>query len=114
MATSPVDQLPLTEPVFHILLSLVDQDLHGYALIRDIEDRTSGEVRLTASTLYGAMARMLDASLIEELAAEPGLERRRRYRITRLGRGLIRREAARLERAARWARDKRLLSHGTR
>jgi DNA-binding PadR family transcriptional regulator len=114
MATSPVDQLPLTVPVFQILLSLVDEDLHGYALIRDIETRTGGEVRLTASTLYGAIARMLDAALIEELEAEAGLERRRRYRITRLGRSLIRREAARLERAAAWARQKRLLSQGPR
>ena len=111
---SPVNEPPLTVPVFHILLSLVDQDLHGYALIRDIDQRTDGEVRLTASTLYGAIARMLDASLIEELEPEPGLERRRRYRITRPGRGLIRREAERLERAAAWARDKRLLSRGTR
>jgi DNA-binding PadR family transcriptional regulator len=114
MATSPVDQVPLTVPVFHILLSLLDEDLHGYALIRDIEQRTGGEVRLTASTLYGAIARMLDASLIEELDREPGLERRRRYRITRAGRSLIRREAERLERATAWARDKRLLSRGTR
>ena len=114
MATSPIDQLPLTVPVFQILLSLVDQDLHGYALIRDIEQRTGGEVCLTASTLYGAIARLLDASLIEELDAEPGLERRRRYRLTRLGRSLIRREAERLERAAGWARDKRLLAHGRR
>ena len=53
-------------------------------------------------------------SLIEELDPEPGLERRRRYRITRAGRSLIRREAERLERAAAWARNKRLLSRGTR
>ena len=114
MAMSPVNEPPLTVPVFHILLSLVDQDLHGYALIRDIDQRTDGEVRLTASTLYGAIARMLDASLIEELEPEPGLERRRRYRITRAGRRLIRREAERLERAAAWARHKRLLSRGAR
>jgi DNA-binding PadR family transcriptional regulator len=114
MATPSVDRVPLTVPVFHILLSLVDQDLHGYALIRDIERRTGGEVRLTASTLYGAISRMLDASLIEELEAEPGLERRRSYRITKSGRQLIRREAARLERAAEWARAKRLLPRGSR
>ena len=114
MATPPVDQTPLTVPVFHILLSLVDQDLHGYGLIREIEQRSDGEVRLTASTLYGAIARMLDASLIEELEAEPGLQRRRTYRITPAGRSLIRREAARLERAAEWARAKRLLPRASR
>ena len=109
-----VDQLPLTVPVFQILLSLVDQDFHGYALIRDIEQRTGGEVRLTASTFMARSPACLMPCCIEELDAEPGLERRRRYRLTRLGRSLIRREAERLERAAGWARDKRLLSHGRR
>lgn len=114
MASPPVDQVPLTVPVFQILLALVDRDLHGYALIRDIEHRTDGEVRLTASTLYGAVARMLDAGLIEERAPEPGQERRRNYRITRSGRALIRREAERLERSAAWARTKRLLPRTSR
>ena len=109
MPAPPVDQLPLTVPVFQILLSLVDQDFHGYALIRDIDARTGGEVRLTASTLYGAISRMLDGGLIEELDPTPGQERRRCYRITREGRALARREAERLARAAGWARDKRLL-----
>jgi DNA-binding PadR family transcriptional regulator len=113
MPPPPVDQLPLTVPVFHILLSLVDRDLHGYALIRKIDERTKGEVRLTASTLYGAVARMLDAELIHECEAEPGA-RRRSYRITRAGRTLLRREAERLERAADWARDKRLLTRTPR
>ena len=51
MPAPPIDRLPLSVPAFHILLSLVDQDLHGYAIIKDIETRTEGEVRLTASTL---------------------------------------------------------------
>lgn len=107
---TPVDQLPLTIPVFQILLSLVDDELHGYALIRDIDARTDREVRLTASTLYGAIARMLDAGLIEE--SEPPSEetRRRTYRITRAGRAIVRREAERLARAAAWAREKRVLT----
>ena len=113
MPPPPVNQLPLTVPVFQVLLSLVDQDLHGYALIRDIEARTEGEVRLTASTLYGALGRMLDARLIEEQPA-PEDERRRRYRITRAGRALLTDEAARLDRAGRWARAKGLLTRGSR
>ena len=111
---TPVDQLPLTVPVFHILLSLVDHDLHGYALIKDIDERTNGEVRLTASTLYGAVARMLDAGLIEECDPEPAQARRRSYRITRAGRALARAEAERLARATDWARGKRLLTRTTR
>jgi len=109
VAPSPVDQLPLSVPVFHILLSLVDEDRHGYAIIRDIEGRTSGEVRLTASTLYGAVGRLLDARLIEELEPEAGYERRRLYRLTRAGRRLLEAEAARLARATGWAAAKRLL-----
>ena len=51
MPPTPVDQLPLTVPVFQILLSLVDQPMHGYAIIGDIEDRTGGTVPMTASPL---------------------------------------------------------------
>lgn len=110
MPPAPIDELPLTVPVFQILLSLVDRELHGYALIRDIDDRTSGDVQLTASTLYGAVARMLEAGLIDECESTADQPRRRSYRITRAGRTLVRREAERLARAAEWAREKRLLT----
>jgi DNA-binding PadR family transcriptional regulator len=108
MPAPPVDQLPLSVPVFQILLSLVDQDLHGYALIKDIDARTEGEVRLTASTLYGAVARMLDAGMLEE-RADSESPRRRTYRLTRVGRRLLERESERLARATEWAAAKRLL-----
>ena len=110
MAAPPVDRLPLTVPVFQILLSLVDQDLHGYAIIQDIDRRTAGEVRLTASTLYGALARMLDGGLVAEPAPNGTPDRRRCYRITRRGRTLLRQEAERLARSAAWARSKRVLT----
>lgn len=109
MPPTPVDQLPLTVPVFHILLSLVDQPQHGYALIQDIRARTDGEVTLTASTLYGAVARMLAGGLIDEVESPPGLERRRQYRLTRRGKALLADEATRLARATQWARQKRVL-----
>ncbi len=104
---------PLSTPVFQILLSLVDEELHGYAIIQDIAERTGGEVRLTASTLYAAVKRLLDAGWIEEPAQRPrGIKddpRRRYYRITRQGIAVARAEAARLERLAGMARAKRLL-----
>ena len=50
----PDPQAPLSAQVFQILLSLIDSDMHGYALIQDIRDRTRGEISLTASTLYAA------------------------------------------------------------
>ena len=108
----PQQHLPLTVPVFQILLSLSDRDLHGYAIIQDIRDRTAGEVELTASTLYAAIKRLLDTRLIDELDTRPGPEdddpRRRYYGITALGLDVARLEAARLERAVKMARQKKL------
>lgn len=109
MPPTPVDQLPLTIPVFQILLSLVDGPAHGYAIIRDVADRTGGDVKLTASTLYGALARMLDGGLVDEREPPAGQERRRMYAISRRGRTLLADEARRLARAAGWARDKQIL-----
>jgi DNA-binding PadR family transcriptional regulator len=106
----PQQHLPLTVPVFQILLSLSDQDLHGYAIIQDIRQRTDGEVQLTASTLYAAIRRLLDGRLIEELATRPRVEaddpRRRYYRISALGLDVARLETARLERVVKMARRK--------
>lgn len=103
---------PLTPQAFQILLSLVDTpDLHGYAILQDIAERTRGEVRLTASTLYAAIKRMLDAGLITEVGgpSETGGAPRRCYRISRAGRQVAQLEAERLARAVAMARDKRLL-----
>ena len=105
--------VPLSTAVFQILLSLVDEALHGYALIQDVRARTDGEVRLTASTLYAAMKRLLDSGWIEELDTPPTVEkhdeRRRYYQITQLGREVAAAEARRLERMTAQARAKRLL-----
>jgi DNA-binding PadR family transcriptional regulator len=107
----PQQHLPLTVPVFQILLSLIDDDLHGYAIIQDIRARTDGEVQLTASTLYAAIKRLLEARLIEEPATRPQADaddpRRRYYRITALGLDVARLETARLERVVRMARRKK-------
>ena len=81
--------------------------MHGYAIIGDVRRRTQGEMRLTASTLYDALARLLDQSLIEELDKEDS--RRRSYRLTKLGRDVAEAEARRLERLIAMAREKKLL-----
>jgi DNA-binding PadR family transcriptional regulator len=104
----------MSTQVFQILLSLLDQDLHGYALIQDIRQRTDGEIALTASTLYAATKRLLAADLIQEIdepvAPPPNRDTRRRYyRITARGRAAARQEARRLERLTAMAREKRLL-----
>src|SRR5687767_2092475 len=107
----PQQFLPLTVPVFQILLSLVDEDLHGYAIIQDIRERTDGEVLLTASTLYAAIKRLLEEKLIDEVAVRPQADaddpRRRYYRITALGLDVARLETARLERVVKMARRKK-------
>ena len=112
-AAVPDPASPLSTPVFQILLSLVDSTLHGYAIIQDVRERTDGEVRLTASTLYAAVKRLLDAGWIEELgrprASESDDSRRRYYRITTVGREAARVEARRLERLTAQARAKRLI-----
>ena len=107
--------LPLSEPVFHILLSLSDRDLHGYAIIQDIRQRTEAAVELTASTLYAAIKRLLDTHLIEEVKERPSDDdpRRRYYAITALGLEVARLETARLERTLRIARQKRLTARRT-
>lgn len=107
---------PLSPQVFQILLSLAGQDLHGYAIIQDIADRTDGRLRLTASTLYAALKRLLDEGLIEELRERPDADdpRRRYYRITAAGRASGRAERDRLEALARMARSVRWLPGGRR
>ena len=103
---------PMSAQVFHILLSLADGDLHGYAIIQDVATRTHGEVKLTASTLYAAVKRLLESGWIEERSTRPaGADdaRRRYYRLTKLGRDAARAEARRLEQLAAMARAKRLL-----
>ena len=108
----PQHHLPLTVPVFQILLTLSARDGHGYAMIQDIRARTAGEVILTASTLYAAIKRLLEAGLVDEVDERPSAgeddARRRYYRITPLGLDVIRLEVARLERAVKMARQQRL------
>jgi DNA-binding PadR family transcriptional regulator len=101
---------PLSPQVFMILVSLADEDRHGYAILQEVAERTDGEIALTASTLYSALKRLLDNRLIAERAADPNDDPRRRYyTLTNLGRQAARAEARRLERLAHIARGKRLL-----
>ena len=106
-------QAPLSAQVFQILLSLIDADMHGYALIQDIRERTCGEISLTASTLYAATKRLLAAGWIDEIDYDSPPpdhdDRRRYYHISAAGRAAARAEALRLERLTSMARDRRLL-----
>src|SRR5271157_2646961 len=89
MSENPESLLPLQSTTFHILLSLTEEDRHGYAIILDVARRTNGEIRLSAGTLYRSIQRMLELGLITETKTRPAPEmddeRRRYYRITPLG-----------------------------
>jgi DNA-binding PadR family transcriptional regulator len=109
----PESFLPLPRDTFHILVSLSDRDRHGYAVMQDVLERTDGALRLSPSSLYAAIRRLLEQELIEELAERPDPahddERRRYYRLTKLGRAVAMSEARRLERLLRDARATGLL-----
>jgi DNA-binding PadR family transcriptional regulator len=108
----PQEQLPLTPVVLHILLALADepQGKHGYAVAREVEELTNGQIRMGPGTLYGSIQRMLDASLIEQRTARASAdERRRYYRLTAFGRRVLSLELARLAEVVAVARRKQLL-----
>jgi DNA-binding PadR family transcriptional regulator len=110
----PRSLLPLTLPVFHILLALADGERHGYGIILEIERRTGGAVKLRTGTLYTALARMLKQALIEETDERPDPEaddeRRRYYRLTPFGRAVAKAEAARLRALVALATDKKVIA----
>ncbi len=94
------DLTPLSPAVFHILLSLGEGERHGYALKREISQRTGGKLKLGPGVLYGSINKMLELGLIEESDARPDPHlddaRRRYYRITLYGRKVAQAEAARM------------------
>ncbi len=109
----PQTLLPLPVSEFQILLALADEERHGYAIRREVAERTDGDVQLGPGTLYGSIKRMVNSGLIAESDERPDPElddeRRRYYRITPLGRKVAAAEARRMERLVGIARAKRLL-----
>lgn len=116
-APDPESFLPLHRDTFHILVSLADRDRHGYAVMQDVLERTDGKLRFSPSSLYASIRRLLEQDLIEELDERPDPahddERRRYYRLTRLGREVAKAEARRLERLLGDARATGLLPRRT-
>jgi DNA-binding PadR family transcriptional regulator len=112
-ARAPEAQLPLTPATFQILMSLVDGELHGYAIMKAVEESTEGDVRLGPGTLYGSLKRLLETGLVAEGVerADPAMgdERRRYYHLTKFGLSVARAEARRLDAVVRSARQKRLI-----
>ncbi len=109
----PQAQLPLTPPVYHILLALTDESRHGYAIMKEVEARSGGRVMLSTGTLYAAIKRLLGGGLIEETDDRPSAEeddqRRRYYVLTRFGRQVARAETYRMADLITAAQAKRLV-----
>ncbi len=104
---------PLTPPMFHVLLALAGDDLHGYAILKEVELATGGKVQLSTGTLYGIIKRLLADGLIAELRTRPAVadddERRRYYRLTARGRDVAAAEAQRMNEIVAIAKTKNLL-----
>jgi DNA-binding PadR family transcriptional regulator len=115
---NPQDLLPLTPAVFHVLLALADSERHGYAIMQEVDGTTQGQIKMGPGTLYGTIKRLLEAQLIEESDRRPDPElddeRRRYYRLTGLGRRVLKAEAERYDQLAKLARRKRLLGQVAR
>jgi DNA-binding PadR family transcriptional regulator len=98
--------------MFNVLLALAGEDLHGYAILKEVAEQTAGEVQLSTGTLYGIIKRLLAEGLIVELRRRP-LEnddaRRRYYHLTDAGREVAVAEARRMEKLVARARNKQLI-----
>jgi DNA-binding PadR family transcriptional regulator len=109
--TDPRSFLPLHNNWFHILLSLVGTEQHGYGIMQEVLQRTNGAVRIWPATLYGTLQRLIADGLIEESDERPAAElddaRRRYYRLTRLGRKVLDLECERLQEMIRMVQKKR-------
>jgi DNA-binding PadR family transcriptional regulator len=105
----PLASLPLTAALFHVLLSLADGEKHGYAILKEVEQRTNGSVSLSTGTLYGIIKRLLADGMIRESVAGSD-DRRRAYRLTAFGRKVALAEAKRLRELVISAHAKKLLT----
>jgi len=97
----PESFLPLKSNWFHILLSLVGGEQHGYGIMQDVLERTGDQVRLWPATLYGSLKRLIEQGLIVESGDRPAPEfddaRRRYYKLTPLGERVLDLESQRLK-----------------
>jgi len=98
--------LPLAPATLHILLALAAEDLHGYGIMQEVARQSDGRYKLGPGTLYDNLQRMMKQGMVEEVGgrAEDEGSRRRYYRLSSLGRGVLSAEIARLEGVVKEAR----------
>jgi DNA-binding PadR family transcriptional regulator len=109
--SNPEVDLPLKPAVFHILLALSEDRRHGLGIADEVENATNGVVCLGPGTLYRSLKEMTLAGLVDEvpLPKEDEDPRRRFYRITKVGRKVLKAEASRFERIVEVARRRHVL-----
>ena len=93
--------LPLAPATLHILLALAGEDLHGYAIMQEVARQSEGRYKLGPGTLYDNLQRLLHQGFVKESGGD---SRRRYYRLTALGRGVLTAEVSRLETVIRDAK----------
>lgn len=121
--TIPIDAaaasfLPLSAKDYHVLMVLLDDESHGYGMVKDIEERTDGRISLEAANLYRVIRRLIRDGLVAEAdrRATPETEhdeRRRYYRITALGREVVALEAERMRALVDEARTRAIIPDST-
>jgi DNA-binding PadR family transcriptional regulator len=95
--------LPISESVLLILLSLSAEPRHGYAILKDVEQLSSGRVKMSTGTLYGALRRLLEDGWIERVPEENAPRDRQSYRLTRNGSAVLAAEVSRMKELTRAA-----------
>ena|SRR5664279_1649634 len=99
--------LPLTPATFFILFALAEGEKHGYAIMQQVGELSQGRFRMGPATLYTTIQRLLDLCLIQEIEGE-GDQRRRNYRLTRMGKMVFKAELQRMDAVVRLATHHRL------
>ena len=89
--------VPLQEPTFYILLSLRGGEKHGYAILKDVAEMSSEQVKLSTGTLYGALYRLLDQGLIEQIEPEDRARGKKVYRLMHTGLEVFEAEVSRMK-----------------
>jgi DNA-binding PadR family transcriptional regulator len=99
--------LPLSPAALHILLALASEDRHGYGIMREVARQSDGRYKLGPGTLYDNLQKLLDQGIVEECSPRSVGDdpRRRYYRLSRFGRGLLATEVTRLEGLVREAKQ---------
>ncbi|MDB4978336.1 MAG: PadR family transcriptional regulator [Candidatus Peribacteria bacterium] len=108
-----VHHTPLTPTVFHILLALSLKERHGYEIMKQAEEDSAGAVTMGPGALYGAIKRLVQDNLIEEVEERPDPElddeRRKYYRLTQKGKSCLSVELRRLEELVEVGKRRKLI-----